>query len=99
MRSFLLGVLLLPAVAFAQPVTVDKSVPCDKVERVIEELTKKHGEQPVWVGQAQDSRVTVLVNPQTQSWSVVQFNDKVACVLEVGEGFQLRQSISGGKSI
>lgn len=99
MHKWLLGVLLLPALAFAQPVTVEKKVPCDKVEKVIEELTKKHGEEPIWFGQAQDSKVAVLVNPKTSSWSVVQFNDKIGCVLEVGDGFQLRSGLVGGKSI
>lgn len=99
MRSFLLGVLLLPAVAIAQPVTVDKSVVCDKVEAVIEVLTKKYDEQPVWFGTAKDSKVGVLVNPKTSSWTVVQFNDKLACVLETGEGFQLRPGLFGGKAV
>lgn len=99
MRSFLLGVLLLPAVAFAQPVTVDKTIPCDKVDKVIEELTKKYGEQPIWFGKSNDTKVAVLVNTKNANWTVIQFNDKIACVLETGEGFQLRTDITGGKSV
>jgi hypothetical protein len=99
MRSFLLGVLLLPALAFAQPVTVEKTLPCDKVDSVIEQLTKKYEEQPVWFGTSGESRVGVLINTKTNSWTVIQFNDKIACVLEAGEGFQLRPGLVGGKSI
>lgn len=94
MRKFLLGVLLLPAVALAQPVTVDKPVVCDTTERVMQELRGTYGEQPIWLGHLEKSRVGLLINPTTQSWTIVQFTDKTACILEAGQGFQTARSKS-----
>lgn len=95
MRSFLLGVLLLPAVAMAQPVTVEKTVVCDVSEKVISEITKKHGEQPIWIGNKPESKIGVLVNSKTATWTVIQFNNKLACVIDSGEGFQVRTESLG----
>lgn len=97
MIKFLLGVLLLPAVAFAQPVTVDKPVTvnkpvlCSTVEVVFSELTKKYEEQPIWIGDKNDSKVVVFVNKSTSTWTVVQFDKKTACVLDGGENFQYKK--------
>lgn len=98
MRKFLLGVLLLPVFAFAQPVTVEKKVVCDQADKMIEELTKKYKEKPLWFGDAQNSQVVVLLNLESKTWTVLQFNDKVACILESGEGFSAIQNINGWKS-
>ena len=47
MRKFLLGVLLLPALALAQPVTVEKPVQCEKAEIVIKGLVNsEYQEKP-----------------------------------------------------
>ena len=99
MRNLLLGVLLLPAIAIAEPVTVEKPVLCDKIENVLAEISKKHGEQPIWYGDTKDSKVAIFVNPEKGSWSVIQFNENLGCVLEVGEGFYLNTKVFGGKSI
>jgi hypothetical protein len=90
MRKFLLGVLLLPAVAVAQPVTVEKPVQCEKAETIIKGLiSSEYREQPVWVGQDDKSRYSVFANPKTGSWTLIQFNDRIACVLGAGENSRL----------
>ena len=88
MRKLLLGVLLIPALLSAEPVQVEKKVACDKFDNVINALGKNHGEFPIWVSTGKESQVAVLVNPKSTSWSVIQYNAKVACVLETGEGFK-----------
>ena len=84
MHKFILAVLLLPALAYAQPVTVEKSVICDTPKTVIEALSGKHQEKPFWVGSDEKSRYVMMVNEETGTWSMVQFNDKIACVLGTG---------------
>jgi hypothetical protein len=32
-----------------------------------------------------------MVNIKTQTWTVVQFDRKVACILGVGEGFKFKK--------
>lgn len=89
MRNLMLGVLLIPALLSAEPVQVEKKLICDSTEIVLNVITKEYKERPIWIGTVTDSQVAVLVNPQTTSWTIIQFNRKVACVLESGEGFKL----------
>lgn len=89
MRNFILGILLLPALAFAQPVTVEKPIVCDTVETVLKTLTgKQYQEQPFWIGVDQTSRYVMLTNITTGAWTFVQLNDTVACILGTGEKYQ-----------
>ncbi len=87
MRKFLLGVLLLPALAQAQPVTVEKPVICEKTEKVIETLQKgQYKETPIWIGHDEKSKYALFANEKTKSWTIIQFNENIACILGVGEG-------------
>lgn len=89
MRNLILGVLLLPALALAQPVTVEKTVVCDTTKTVIETLTgKEYQEYPFWIGADKNSRYVMLVNEKTSTWSFVQLNKDVACILSTGEHFK-----------
>jgi hypothetical protein len=89
MRNLILGVLLLPALAYAQPVTVEKPIVCDTTEVVIETLTsKQYQEQPFWIGADKNSRYVMLVNEKTSTWSFVQLNENIACVLGTGEHYR-----------
>lgn len=86
MHKFILAVLLLPALAYAQPVTVEKPVICDTPKIIIETLSGgDYKEQPFWIGVDKNSRYVMLVNEKTKTWSFVQFNDNIACVLGTGE--------------
>jgi hypothetical protein len=97
MHKFIFGVLLLPALAYAQPVTVEKPVICDTPKIVIETLTGTgYREQPFWAGNDKSSRYIMLVNEDTGSWTIVQFNNNIACVLGTGENH--RQIFLGPKT-
>jgi hypothetical protein len=86
MRKFLLGVLLLPALAYAQPVTVDKPIICEKTEKVIESLqTGQYKETPSWIGRDEQSRYALFANEKTKTWTIIQFNENIACILGVGD--------------
>jgi hypothetical protein len=86
MHKFIFGVLLLPALAYAQPVTVEKPVICDNLKTVIETLTGTgYREQPFWSGNDETSRYILLVNERTKSWTILQFNKNIACVLGTGD--------------
>lgn len=86
MRKFLLGVLLLPALAYAQPVTVEKPVVCSDLKTIIETVSgSKWQEEPVWSGRDDTSRYVLTVNQKTKTWTMIQFNDKIACIIGIGE--------------
>jgi hypothetical protein len=87
MRKFLLGVLLLPALVVAQPVTVEKTVVCEKTVLVIESLQNgDYKEQPSWIGYDDKSKYSLFTNEKTKTWTMIQFNDTIACIIGSGEG-------------
>lgn len=87
MPKFLLGILLLPVFAFAEPVIVEKPVVCDKATTILLGLSTEHKEEPIWFGRSDGSIVVILVNSQTKTWSIVQYNPNVGCLLETGKGY------------
>jgi hypothetical protein len=88
MRKFLLGVLLIPALASAEPVKVDKPVVCDSFENVINFLTTNYNEKPLLIGSSEDKKVAFVINPKTLTWTLIEYNQTNACLLSRGEGFQ-----------
>lgn len=86
---------LTSLVASAQPnlIEVDKPVICSDPKTVIETLSDQYQEQPVWSGRGTESKYVLLVNPKTSTWSIVEYNDKLACV--VGTGKAARQIFLG----
>lgn len=91
MNKLMLSALLFPVIALAEISSIEKTVLCDDAETVLQELTVKHGEEPLWFGNKPDSKFGVLVNPKTGSWSVIQFNEQRVCLIDDGEGFQIRK--------
>ncbi len=90
MRQFILGVLLLPAVALAQPVTVEKPVICEDVKVLLPALVgNDYKEVPIWSGKDETSRYALLANEKTGSWTFIQYNKQIACILGVGENHSL----------
>lgn len=69
-----------------ESVVVDKKVVCNWTKPLLENLAKKHGEEPVWLGQSSgEGRYTLFVNPETGAWTLVQFNNEIACIIGAGE--------------
>ena len=66
---------------------VDKPIVCDSRERVLRAIMDgQYREVPYWGGVDKTSRYSLLVNKSTGSWTFIQFNADVACILGVGEG-------------
>lgn len=73
-------------IAYAiQPFTVNKPVFCTDVKSMIEFLSgEDHREVPTWIGKDDSSKYLLMANEKTKTWTIVQFNDQVACVLGTG---------------
>ena len=95
MKALLASVLLLPALALAQQdyVIVEKDVVCGDTKQVLEELYIEYNEKPVWTGDEPRSRYSLLVNEKTGSWTLIQFDQTVACV--IGSGVNSREVFLG----
>lgn len=89
-KSAAIGVLFLPFFVFAQQgaVIIDKPIVCFDTKLTIEELRKEWEEIPVWGSVLEDkSKIALFINSKTKSWTILQWNEKVACVIEAGEDY------------
>jgi hypothetical protein len=85
-------ILLAPLLASAETIQLNKPVTCDSALLVFQALVEQAGEKPIWVGKgdgADTSKTVILANEKTKSWTIVQFDKNMACVLGSGVGSQL----------
>lgn len=89
MKYPLLLALLVAGPASAQSVTVEKPLKCGDTKTLIQGLAgEDYKEKPIWWGIEPGtavSRYSLFVNEQTKSWTLIQFDEKIACVLGAGE--------------
>ena len=89
MRILLMAFLfcLTSSIANAQEVIeLTKPVKCGDTQWVVNHFTSEYGEKPLWVGKDGNSNsyVTLLINKETRTWTLLQYDGKMACVLSVG---------------
>ena len=86
---FLLTVMLVLGLAVAQSVTVQKPLECADTATLLRGLSgSDYKEKPIWFGIEPGvtvSRYSLFVNEETKSWTLIQFDEKIACVLGTGE--------------
>ena len=89
MFKWLIFGIILSGAVFAQSVTMQKSVECTDTETLFRGLIgSDYKEKPIWLGIESGDKVskyTLFVNEETKSWPLIQFNEKIACVLGTGE--------------
>jgi hypothetical protein len=97
MKKILFLLVLIPLLTSAQssgPVAIEKTVICDKTQNVLDVIINgRYQENPVWGGVDDDSRYGLLVNRETGTWTIIQFNKETACIL--GTGKSSRSMIPG----
>ena len=92
MKKILAIMVLMVSSVYAEPVKVDKPVMCDKFSTVINILTNGESkESPVWIGKDENSNFSLLSNEKTGSWTLIQFNGTLACVLGSGDVQQMKK--------
>ena len=93
MKYMLLFVMLVIGLVAAQSVTVQKPVECADTKTLFQGLVgSDYKEKPIWWGVepgAIVSKYSLFVNEQTKSWTLIQFDEKIACVLGTGEASTL----------
>jgi hypothetical protein len=85
-------ILLSPLLASAEPIQINKPVTCENTLLIFQALVEQAGEKPIWVGKGDGvdtSRTVVLANEKTKSWTIVQFDKNMACVLGSGVSSQV----------
>lgn len=92
MRILALAFLFcLYSVANAQQFQLRKVMICDRKEVVFETLVNQFQEVPQWTGKdVKDGTTYVLTsNPKDGSWTLVQMDKDVACVMGLGTDTKL----------
>jgi len=81
--------MLVLGLAVAQSVTVQKPLECADTATLLRGLSgSDYKEKPIWFGIEPGvtvSRYSLFVNEETKSWTLIQFDEKIACVLGTGE--------------
>jgi hypothetical protein len=100
MKKLLALLVLIPLLTSAQsagPTAVEKTLICDKTQNVLDVIINgRFKETPIWGGEDETSRYGLLVNRETGTWTIIQFNKDAACVLGTGEG---SRSMLPGKTV
>jgi hypothetical protein len=81
--AFLLG--LTSFVVHARVVQVEKPVVCSNLKTVVETISQDFQEQPAWRGNDSNSKYIMFANSKTGTWTLIQYDDKIACVIGSGE--------------
>lgn len=86
------GVLfILPTLALSQQI-VQKPVLCDTTAKMLPFFEQQYGETPFWIGaatKADDGWYALMVNQETKTWSMVQYNREVSCLIGEGKDFRI----------
>ena len=89
MRSTTMAFLfcLISSIAHAQEIIdLQKSLKCSDAQIVMNYFVDTHKETPVWVGKSvHNTQITLLMNRETRSWTMIEYDSRLACVLGAGE--------------
>ena len=78
---------LTSLVAYAQEIVdLVKPLKCSDAESVMTFFNINYQEVPLWVGKTSTgTHITLLVNKETRSWTMIEYDAKMACVLGAGD--------------
>ena len=78
---------LTSSIAGAQEIIdLTKPMKCSDAQSVMNYFVDIHKETPVWVGKSvHNTQVTLLMNKETRSWTMIEYDASIACVLGAGE--------------
>jgi hypothetical protein len=65
---------------------------CDDTKTIVKTLREDYKEAPIIIGKASDmagSVMTLWINPETKSWSIIATKDNTSCIIGVGEKFDV----------
>jgi len=80
---------LASSIANAQEVIeLTKPLKCGNAQFVMGHFAQQYGEVPLWVAKEKQSGtyIALLQNKETKTWTLLQYDSSIACVLGAGEG-------------
>ena len=84
MKYIFAALCLMSSIAHAQLSEYERKFTCGDTRFVISALTKTAQEKPIWAGSDPQTvtQTMILVNTKTLTWTVVQYDQRTACVLQ-----------------
>jgi hypothetical protein len=78
---------LISSIAHAQEIIdLQKPLKCSDAQSVMNYFVDTHKETPIWVGKSvHNTHITLLMNRETRSWTMIEYDSRLACVLGAGE--------------
>ena len=78
---------LISLIAHAQQIVdMQKQIKCSDAQSVINHFSINYQETPLWVGKTgTGTHITLLVNRETRSWTMIEYDASMACVLGTGD--------------
>jgi hypothetical protein len=59
---------------------------CSNAEHVVRHFSEAYNEKPLWVGKTTTgTHITLMVNKDKGTWTMVEYDSAIACVLGAGE--------------
>lgn len=72
----------------SEPVVINKAIVCGEFDSIINRLTgKTYREYPMWIGDTEHTTISLFVNTSTGTWTLLEHNNEVGCILGAGEAF------------
>ena len=88
MKYIIIPLVLIIGLVAAQNINLQKTVGCTSTEVMLRGLSgSDYKEKPIWLGIESDaamSKYGLFVNDDTKTWTLIQFDDTIACVLGTG---------------
>jgi hypothetical protein len=89
MKKYTVALLfcLISSIAHAQQIIdLQKSLKCSDAQSVMNHFSINYQEVPLWVGKTNTgTHVTLLVNKEKRSWTMIEYDASMACVLGAGD--------------
>lgn len=92
MRNLFLSLVLLISSTVIAQTKVNKEITCYSTEAALKILLEEFKEKPVWMGKTEDDKnnYMLLINPTTQTWTLLQLNRNISCIVGSGEKFSFK---------
>jgi len=87
MKKAFLMLALSANLAYADSITINSQLQCDKHDVVVNALQTKYKESPVWMSQKKEIVYGLFLNKTTKTWTFVLTDNNIMCVVAEGEGF------------
>ena len=90
MKNYIMAFLfcLSGSIANAQEEVFTINVPlrCGKADQILNFFAQQYQEKPIWVGKSlRNTHVTLLVNKEKNTWTLVEYDAGLACILGGGQ--------------